>query len=49
MEPVPIAGWVFSPLDEQLDLIAGNLTPTQEEHLVRLATWMPFARAARTA
>jgi hypothetical protein len=39
--------WVFSPLDEQLALVPGNLTPTQEEHLVHLATWMPFARAGQ--
>ena len=47
MEPVPVVGWGFSTLDEQLALVAGNLTPTSEEHLVRLATWMPFACAAQ--
>jgi hypothetical protein len=48
MEPVPIVGWGFSPLDEELALISGeSLTPMQEEHLVRLAIWMPFARAAK--
>lgn len=47
MEPVPVVGWGFSPLDEQLALIPGSLTPTQEEQLVRLATWMPFARAGQ--
>jgi len=40
-------GWVFFPLDEQLALVPGSLTPTQEEHLVRLATWMPFACAGQ--
>jgi hypothetical protein len=39
-------GWGFSPLDEELGLLPGSLTPTQHEHLVHLATWMPFARAA---
>ena len=39
-------GWGFSPLDEELALLPGSLTPTQHEHLVHLATWMPFARAA---
>jgi Uncharacterised protein family (UPF0236) len=36
----------FFPLDEELGLLPSRLTPTQHEHLVRLATWMPFARAA---
>ena len=37
----------FFPLDEQLALVSGSLTPTQEEALVRLASWMPFRRAAQ--
>lgn len=36
----------FSPLDEELALLPGSLTPTQHEHLVHLASWVPFARAA---
>jgi hypothetical protein len=36
----------FFPLDEELGLLPGSLTPTQHEHLVHLATWMPFAPAA---
>lgn len=47
MEPVPPAGWGFFPLDEQLALMTGSLTPMAEEHLVRLAAWMPFGRAAQ--
>jgi hypothetical protein len=47
MEPVPRVGWGFSPLDEQLELLPGSLTPTQEEHLVRLSAWMPFRHAIR--
>ncbi|MDQ2905887.1 MAG: ISKra4 family transposase [Chloroflexota bacterium] len=47
MEPVPSVGWGFFPLDEQLALLAGSLTPTQEEYLVRVATWMPFGCAGR--
>lgn len=46
MEPVPNAGWVFFPLDEQLGLTSSSLTPKYEEHLVHLAVWMPFAQAA---
>ncbi len=37
----------FSPLDEELELLPGHLTPSLQESLVRLSTWMPFARAAR--
>ena len=34
------------PLDEDLDLVPGGLTPSLQEDLVRLSTWLPFARAA---
>lgn len=37
----------FSPLDEELELLPGHLTPSLQEQLVRLSTWMPFERAAR--
>ena len=46
MAPAPRVGWGFSPLDEELALVPGSLTPTYHEHLVHLASWMPFARAA---
>jgi hypothetical protein len=36
---------VFSPLDEELGLLPGTLTPSLQEDLVRLGTWMPFGRA----
>jgi len=45
MEPVPRAGRVFFPLDKDLALLPGNLAPRQHEHLVHLASWMPFAKA----
>ena len=35
----------FSPLDEELQLLPGPLTPRLQEGLVRLSTWMPFGRA----
>lgn len=38
----------FSPLDEELRLLPGALTPTLHERLVRLGTWLPFRRAAQT-
>jgi hypothetical protein len=37
----------FFPLDEQLDLVAGQLSPRSQEHLVHLAVWMPFERAVQ--
>lgn len=40
----PHVGRVFFPLDEELGLLPGNLAPRQQEHLVHLASWMPFAR-----
>jgi hypothetical protein len=37
----------FFPLDDELALEAGSLTPQLLEWLVRLATWMPFGRAVQ--
>ena len=36
----------FFPLDEELELLPGCLSPWLYEHLARLGTWMPFPRAA---
>jgi hypothetical protein len=36
----------FFPLDEELGLLAGNLTPHQQKSLVRLCVQMPFAQAS---
>lgn len=37
----------FSPLDDELALLPGHLTPRVQEALVRLSTWIPsFAKAA---
>lgn len=47
MAPVPSVGAGFFPLDEELALEAGSLTPQLLEWLVRLATWMPFERAVQ--
>ncbi len=38
-------GEAFFPLDEELGLVSGGLTPRGEETLVRLASWMPFEQA----
>jgi hypothetical protein len=40
-------GKAFSPLDEELALLPGPLTPNLQESLTRLGTWLPFARAAK--
>ncbi len=45
MEPVLIVGSAFFPLDEELGLLSGGLTPRAEETLVRLSTWMPYESA----
>ncbi len=36
---------VFFPLDEQLELVSGMLTPLMHEREVRLGVWMPFGRS----
>jgi hypothetical protein len=35
----------FFPLDEELELLPGRLTPCGQEELVRVSSWMPFERA----
>jgi hypothetical protein len=40
------AGPGVSPLDDELGLLPGVLSPTLAEGVTRLAAWMPFARAA---
>ena len=45
MGPALSVGWAFFPLDEQLGLVSGGLTPRAEELLVRLSTWMPYESA----
>ncbi len=39
--------WGFSPLDEELGLLPGSLTPSLVEDMVRLGSWMPFAEVAK--
>jgi hypothetical protein len=45
MGPALRVGWAFFPLDEELGLLSGGLTPRGEELLVRLSAWMPYASA----
>lgn len=37
--------WGFFPLDEELKLVSGGLTPRLEDDLTHLAAWMPFEKA----
>ena len=46
MASVRSAGRGFSPLDEELDLLPGTLTPRLQDQLAHLGTWMPFGPAA---
>jgi hypothetical protein len=41
------AGQGFFPLDEELALLPGSLTPHTQESLVRLGAWMPFKPATQ--
>jgi hypothetical protein len=45
MAPARSAGQAFFPLDEQLGLLGGGVSPRGEEVLVRLSCWMPFEDA----
>ncbi len=45
MGPVLRVGSAFFPLDEELGLVNGGLTPRGEETLTRLSTWMPYESA----
>ena len=42
---VQSVGMGFFPLDEELELQSGKLTPKGHERLVRLSGWMPFRQA----
>jgi hypothetical protein len=47
MAPAHAAALGFFPLDEELGLLSGSLTPHQHESLARLCVHMPFARACQ--
>src|ERR1700687_3940108 len=47
MAPARRAAPGFFPLDEELELLPGSLSPWLNENLVRLGAWMPFPRAAQ--
>ena len=46
MAPAQPVGPGFFPLDEELELLPGSLSPMVCEGLARLGAWLPFARAA---
>ena len=39
-------GRAFFPLDDELELLPGALTPSLQEDLVHLGAWLPFGKAA---
>lgn len=43
----PTCGAGFFPLDDELELLPGALTPSLQEDLVHLGTWLPFDKAAQ--
>src|SRR5439155_1367170 len=43
---VPTVRRVFFPLDKQLALLPGHLTPLLQDQLTHLGVWMPFTQAA---
>lgn len=47
MAPVPNAGAGFSPLDDELALPPGQLTPLLREWVVQLGSWVPFVQVPR--
>jgi hypothetical protein len=38
----PTVRWGFSPLDEELGLLPGHLTPNLQRHTTLLGSWIPF-------
>lgn len=44
---VQVADKAFFPLDEELELLPGKLTPHAHECLIRFGTMMPFAKASK--
>lgn len=46
MAIVPSARRAIFPLDKQLALLPGHLTPLLQDQLAHLGSWMPFAKAA---
>jgi len=47
MSFVPTAKWVFSPLDEELGLLPGSLTPSLQRHTTHLGSWIPFPKVQK--
>lgn len=45
MGPVRHVGQAFFPLDDELELLPGALTPSLQEDVVQLGVWMPFGKA----
>jgi len=44
MQSAPTVRRGFFPLDEELGLLPGHLTPSLQQHATRLGSWIPFAK-----
>jgi hypothetical protein len=44
MPCVPTVKWGFSPLDEELGLLSGSLTPRLQGYVTQLGSWIPFGK-----
>jgi hypothetical protein len=44
MPCAPTVKWGFFPLDEELGLLSGSLTPHLQGHVTRLGSWIPFGK-----
>lgn len=47
MASAPSVEEAFFPLDDELELLPGSLTPSLQEDLAHLGAWMPFGKAAQ--
>ena len=47
MASAPSVEEAFFPLDDELELLPGSLTPSLQEDLVHLGAWMPFDKAVQ--
>ena len=47
MRSAPTVKRGFFPLDEELGLLPGQLTPSLQQHATRLGSWIPFGKVGQ--
>ena len=47
MQSAPTVRRGFFPLDEELGLLPGHLTPSLQQHATQLGSWIPFAKVGK--